>query len=125
MPLSNGPNRFMGLKVSIQVTVVCSSAPRQMREIALTLEIGATVQQALLVSGLEALAPSLDLKKSVVGVWGRKVGMDQVLKEHDRVEVYRPLRVNPKTARRERFAQQGSRGAGLFANRRAGSKAGY
>lgn len=115
----------MGLKVSIQVTVVCSSAPRQMREIALTLETGATVQQALLASGLETLAPSLDLKKSVVGVWGRKVGMDQVMKEHDRVEVYRPLRVNPKTARRERFAQQGSRGAGLFAHRRDGAKAGY
>ena len=111
--------------MSIQVTVVYSPSPREVREIALTLEVGATVQQALLASGLEALAPTLDLKKSTVGVWGRKVGIDQVLQEHDRLEVYRPLRVNPKTARRERFAQQGSRGAGLFATKRAGAKAGY
>jgi uncharacterized protein len=111
--------------MSIQVTVVYSSAPRGVKEIFLTLEAGAKVQQALLASGLEALVPTLDLKKSSVGVWGRKVGLDHVLHEHDRVEVYRPLRVNPKTARRERFAQQGSRGAGLFATKRAGAKAGY
>jgi uncharacterized protein len=111
--------------VSIQVTVVYSPAPREMNEIDLTLEVGATVQQALLAGGLEVVMPTLDLKKSVVGVWGRKVGLDHVLHEHDRVEVYRPLRVNPKTARRERFAQQGSRGAGLFATKRAGAKAGY
>jgi uncharacterized protein len=115
----------MGLKVSIQVTVVYSPAAREVREIALTLEVGATVRQALRVSELEELVPTLDLKKAAIGVWGRKVGMDQVLQEHDRVEVYRPLRVNPKTARRERFAQQGSRGAGLFATKRAGAKAGY
>jgi putative ubiquitin-RnfH superfamily antitoxin RatB of RatAB toxin-antitoxin module len=112
-------------EVSLQVTVVYSPAPRESREIALTLEVGATVQQALQASGLAVLMPTLDLKKSVVGVWGRKVGLDHVLHEHDRVEVYRPLRVNPKTARRERFAQQGSRGAGLFASQRAGAKAGY
>lgn len=111
--------------VSIQVTVVYSPAPREVREIALTLEVGATVQQALLASGLEALVPTLDLKKAVVGVWGRKVGVEQVLHAHERVEVYRPLRVNPKTARRERFSQQGSRGVGLFATKRAGAKAGY
>jgi uncharacterized protein len=111
--------------MSIQVTVVYSPAPREVKEFVLTLEAGVTVQQALLASGLEALVPNLDLKKSSLGVWGRKVGIDHILIMHDRVEVYRPLRVNPKTARRERFAQQGSRGAGLFATKRAGAKAGY
>lgn len=115
----------MGFEMSIQVTVVYSPAAREVREIALTIEVGATVRQALLASGLEGLVPTLDLKEAAIGVWGRKVGMDQVLQEHDRVEVYRPLRVNPKTARRERFVQQGSRGAGLFATKRAGAKAGY
>jgi uncharacterized protein len=115
----------MGLKVNIQVVVVYSPAAREVREIALTLKAGASVQQALLDCGLEALYPTLDLKKTAIGIWGRKVGMDQMLQEHDRVEIYRPLRVNPKTARRERFAQQGSRGAGLFATKRVGAKAGY
>lgn len=115
----------MVVDMGIQVTLVYSPKPREVREITLTLEVGATVQQALEVSGLEALVPPLDLKTSSIGVWGGKVGFDHVLEEHDRVEVYRPLRVNPKTARRERFAQQGSRGAGLFATKRSGAKAGY
>ena len=60
-----------------------------------------------------------------VGVWRRKAALTQVLRDHDRVEVYRPLLVDPKVARRERFARQGARSAGLFASRRAGAKAGY
>lgn len=115
----------MGAEMTIHVTVVYSPAPREVIELALTLEAGATVQHALQVSGLEAINPTLDLKNAVIGLWGRKAGIDQVLHEHDRVEVYRPLKVNPKTARRERFAQQGSRGAGLFAKKRPGAKAGY
>jgi hypothetical protein len=41
------------------------------------------------------------------------------------VELVRPLLVDPKVARRERFRRQGSRAAGLFAGRRPGSKPGY
>jgi hypothetical protein len=37
----------------------------------------------------------------------------------------RPLKVDPKEARRQRFVKQGTRGAGLFANRRPGAKPGY
>ena len=45
-----------------------------------------------------------------------------VLRDGDRVEIYRPLRVDPKVARRERFRKQGARAAGLFAQRRPGAK---
>jgi hypothetical protein len=41
------------------------------------------------------------------------------------VEIYRPLRVDPKVARRERFKKQGARTAGLFASRRSNAKSGY
>jgi putative ubiquitin-RnfH superfamily antitoxin RatB of RatAB toxin-antitoxin module len=41
------------------------------------------------------------------------------------VEIYRPLRVDPKVARRERFVKQGARTAGLFVKKRPGAKAGY
>jgi putative ubiquitin-RnfH superfamily antitoxin RatB of RatAB toxin-antitoxin module len=47
------------------------------------------------------------------------------LRDQDRVEVYRPLRVDPKVARRERFVKQGARAAGLFVKRRVGAKPGY
>ena len=50
---------------------------------------------------------------------------ERVLREGDRVEVVRGLRVDPKVARRERFKGQGARSTGLFARRRPGSKAGY
>ena len=43
----------------------------------------------------------------------------------DRLELLRPLRVDPKVARRERFVGQGARSSGLFAKRRPNSKAGY
>jgi putative ubiquitin-RnfH superfamily antitoxin RatB of RatAB toxin-antitoxin module len=54
----------------------------------------------------------------VAGVWGRVVPVAQELRDGDRVEMYRPLTVDPKVARRERFVRQGRRGAGLFARGR-------
>ena len=59
------------------------------------------------------------------GVWGHKALPESVLRDGDRVELYRDLRVDPNVARRERFVGQGSRNAGLFAQRRPNSKAGY
>jgi hypothetical protein len=50
---------------------------------------------------------------------GRKAGLEDVLRYRDRVEIYRPLQVDPKLARRERFRKQGVRAAGLFARRKA------
>lgn len=61
----------------------------------------------------------------LVGIWGRRQPMDHLLRDGDRVEIHRSLRVDPKVARRERFANQGSRSSGLFARRRPGGKAGY
>jgi putative ubiquitin-RnfH superfamily antitoxin RatB of RatAB toxin-antitoxin module len=43
----------------------------------------------------------------------------------DRIELYRPLKVDPKVARRQRFKRQGKGRTGLFANRKSGSAAGY
>lgn len=81
--------------------------------------------QALRASGLADDFPGLDLGAASVGVWGRKARLDDPLQQGDRIEVYRPLRVDPKVARRERFRSQGARSAGLFANKRPGAKSGY
>ncbi|MDB5872508.1 MAG: hypothetical protein JWQ07_1950 [Ramlibacter sp.] len=109
----------------IRVTVLYSPAPREMHEWALVLATGATVLQALEASGLRAAFPDADLRSAVAGIWGRKARLEQVLRERDRVEIYRPLKVDPKLARRERFREQGTRAAGLFARKRTGSKPGY
>lgn len=98
------------------ITVVVSTAPGTLREWALRLPAGATVADALRAVAQEG---------AVCGVWGRTVEPGQVLRQNDRVEVYRPLTVDPKVARRERFARQGARTTGLFASRRPGGKAGY
>lgn len=108
----------------MRVTVAYSPAPREVREWELDLEEGATVSQALRASGLATEFPALDLESAALGVWGRKAVPGQRLRERDRVEVYRPLQVDPKLARRERFRRQGSRAAGLFAKKKAGSGAG-
>jgi putative ubiquitin-RnfH superfamily antitoxin RatB of RatAB toxin-antitoxin module len=60
-----------------------------------------------------------------LAVFGRKLTLDSELFDGDRLDLCRPLRVDPKLARRERFNQQGSRRSGLFARRREGSVAGY
>ena len=90
---------------------------------------GSTLAQALVQSGamveLADLAEQLATGELTAGIWGRAAMPSQVLENGDRVELYRALRVDPKVARRERFKGQGSRGAGLFAKRRAGGKAGY
>jgi uncharacterized protein len=110
----------------IPVTVLYSPAPREVHEWEVTLAPGATVLQALRASGVRELLPEADLASSVVGVWGRKAPLDQVLRPRDRVEIYRPLRIDPKLARRERFRKQGVRAAGLFARKKgpAGGDAG-
>lgn len=101
----------------LRVTVLFSPGPREMREWALELAPGSTVADAIAASGLRAEFPGIDLDALGVGVWGRKAGPQQPLRERDRIEVYRPLKVDPKVARRERFRQQGARAAGLFARR--------
>jgi putative ubiquitin-RnfH superfamily antitoxin RatB of RatAB toxin-antitoxin module len=59
------------------------------------------------------------------GIWGKKVPWTQVVQADDRIELYRPLKVDPKVARRQRFKRQGKGRTGLFANRKSGSAAGY
>ncbi|MDO8250991.1 MAG: RnfH family protein [Rhodoferax sp.] len=115
----------MANDMRIQVTVVYSPVARDVRELVLNLAPNSTVLDALQASGLMQLFAEIDQPGTLVGVWGRKAGLGQTLRENDRVEIYRPLTVDPKVARRERFAKQGARTAGLFVKKRVGAKAGY
>ena len=110
---------------ALHVTVACAPGPRQVLEIALELPPGSCVRDALAAADLARACPELDLDACTVAVGGRKAGPEQPLREHDRVEVLRPLVVDPKVARRERFSRQGARTAGLFAKPRPGAKPGY
>ncbi|MGB3072589.1 MAG: RnfH family protein [Ottowia sp.] len=109
----------------LSVTVVYAPAPRQVCEVALEVPSGSTVHDALKASGLPERFPGFPLEAGSIGIWGRKVPLDQALRDQDRVEIWRALVVDPKVARRERFNKQGARSAGLFAQRRSGAKQGY
>lgn len=109
----------------ISVVLVRSPKPRTVEQQSLQLPEGSTLAQALDLAGWNTDSESALASQWTCGIWGRKAASDAVLRDGDRVEMYRDLRVDPKVARRERFVGQGSRSAGLFAQRRPNSKAGY
>lgn len=109
----------------VQVTVVACLAPRETREWTLWLPAGSTVGDALRESGADMACKQSGLELDRLGIWGRATTGDVPIKHLDRVEVYRGLKVDPKVARRERFATQGARTTGLFARQRPGGKSGY
>jgi putative ubiquitin-RnfH superfamily antitoxin RatB of RatAB toxin-antitoxin module len=112
-------------EAAVRATVVYAPAPREVAEWTVTLPAGSSVRQAVLASGLPDAHPDISFEEAVVGVWGRKAGWDRIVRDGDRIELYRGLKVDPKVARRERFRKQGARAAGLFAQRRPGAKPGY
>lgn len=107
----------------MNITLVYASSPRKVHELALQVPEDCSLGQALGLSGWMERFP--EVASLQTGIWNHKAGRETALREGDRVEVYRRLRVDPKVARRERFVGQGARGTGLFAQRRPGSKAGY
>ena len=68
----------------------------------LTLEEGVTVEAAIRGSGVLQRFTEIDLKRNKVGIFGTRCPLDRVLREGDRIEIYRPLCADPKTARRRR-----------------------
>ena len=87
---------------SIEVEVACSPRAGQVQRVTLTLPAGATVAQAIERSGLEVPA------EARIGVWSRWRAPEDALRDRDRVEIYRPLIVDPKEARRQRYRSQRS-----------------
>jgi uncharacterized protein len=114
---------------TMAITVCFSPAPRTVCELALQVTAGCTLSQAVAVAVQQpGWPPGWDEKRChglVPSLWSRKVGWAAALRDGDRVELCRDLRVDPKVARRERFSKQGARRAGLFAKKRLGAAAGY
>ena len=76
--------------------------------IAMEMEEGGTVEEAIRRSGMLAEFPEIDLRRAKVGIFGRRVSLGAPVRNGDRLEIYRPLIVEPKQGRRER-AQQAQR----------------
>lgn len=98
---------------SLAITVAYSPRAGEVDLREVTLPAGSCVHDALLASGIALRHPELALAQAAVGVWGALARADQLLRDRDRVEVYRPLQVDPKEARRRRQQQQRGQAAAV------------
>lgn len=70
---------------------------------------GATMREAILQSGIAEHLGEGGIDHCKVGIHGKIKTLDTVLREHDRVEIYRPLQADPKEARRRRAVKKGAK----------------
>ncbi len=84
---------------------VAYALPDEQVIIPLEIEVGATCEQAIARSGVLTRYPEIDLAVNKVGVFGKLGRLDAVLREGDRVEIYRPLLADPKEIRKQRAAE--------------------
>jgi putative ubiquitin-RnfH superfamily antitoxin RatB of RatAB toxin-antitoxin module len=89
---------------TIRVEIVYAEPRRQIVRMA-TLPLGATVDEAIRVSGIRDALPA-DFEPTSIGIFGRIVTPAAVLSDGDRVELYRALKIDPKQARRRRVEKQ-------------------
>lgn len=94
------------VEVVIKVEVVYAAVDRQVL-LTVSVPVGATVRDALLKSGLNIEFPELDLASCPVGIFGKVIAAPAMrpVQAGDRIEVYRPLLVDPKEVRRLRAAK--------------------
>jgi putative ubiquitin-RnfH superfamily antitoxin RatB of RatAB toxin-antitoxin module len=95
--------------IDVEVAYACPD-----RQLILEVEVpaGTTAIEAARLSGIEEQFPEIDLGKNRLGVFGKLCKADRALNAGDRVEIYRPLLVDPRAARRELAAAGKSMGKG-------------
>jgi putative ubiquitin-RnfH superfamily antitoxin RatB of RatAB toxin-antitoxin module len=84
---------------------VAYALPQKQEVLSLKLKSGALVSEAIARSGILLDFPEIDLASAKVGIYGKQVKLDAVLRDMDRIEIYRPLMGDPKEIRRKRAAE--------------------
>ena len=87
------------------IVEVAYALPDKQSLISLEIEDGSTLKEAIEASGILESFEQIDLTKDRVGIFSKFATLDTVLREKDRVEIYRPLIADPKKARKERAAE--------------------
>lgn len=88
-------------KTSLTIDI-CLGTAIEPKVVTVELPAGATLHQAVLASGL---LPEAEIKKHRFGLFGQFKSLETLLHNHDRVEIYFPLQIDPKVARMERVKQ--------------------
>lgn len=91
--------------IEVEIVYGKSGAARVIRQ---AVPHGATLRQAIELSGILELYPDIDLVSNKVGIFSRKKELHDVVKAGDRIEIYQPLQVDPKEARRRRARKKAS-----------------
>jgi putative ubiquitin-RnfH superfamily antitoxin RatB of RatAB toxin-antitoxin module len=88
-----------GLQIKIEVAF---ALPNKQTLLALSVDNGATVEEGIKASPILSQYPQIDLAENKVGIWSRACKLTDLLKDGDRIEIYRPLIADPKEVRRRR-----------------------
>jgi putative ubiquitin-RnfH superfamily antitoxin RatB of RatAB toxin-antitoxin module len=94
---------------SAPYVLVSLASPQRQWSRPVPLKDGMTIAQAIERSGLLTLAPEIDLSVQRVGIYGKLKGLDTVVRDKDRVEIYRPLVADPMESRRKRAEHRARR----------------
>ena len=90
---------------TIKVEVVYAT-PSQQHVVTVIVPVGSTAREAIEGSDILSLFDEIDLSKNKVGNYSRLIHLDVVLQDGDRLEIYRPLKADPKAVRRH-LAKEG------------------
>ena len=91
------------IKIHVEVAY---ALPDEQQLISMHVDQGTTLEQAIRLSGILELHADIELgKTNKFGVFGKMAKADRVLKDGDRVEIYRPLIADPKEVRRKRASE--------------------
>lgn len=88
-------------KINVEVAY---ARPDSQLIVPVEIEPGATALTAIEQSGILYIYPEIDMELAKIGIFGKVCNKDQVLREKDRVEIYRPLIADPKEVRKKRAA---------------------
>lgn len=90
-------------QISIEVVL---AMPEQQKLVALEVSAGTSLAEAIAQSAILEEFEGFELDPAMVGIFGRKAAINDVLRDGDRVEIYRPLIADPKESRRQRALKQ-------------------
>ena len=84
---------------------VAFALPQKQIIIPIKVKAGVTAQEAIKASGIIKKFPEIDLNINQIGIFGKLTQLDHVMRDRDRIEIYRPLIADPKEIRRQRAAE--------------------
>ncbi|HEX2549273.1 MAG TPA: RnfH family protein [Gammaproteobacteria bacterium] len=88
-------------KQEIDIEVAFAN-PTQQRILSLKVPRGSTIEDAIHLSGILEIFPEIDLTQHKVGIFSQIKKLSDFLHPGDRIEIYRPLQIDPKEARKNR-----------------------